>query len=308
MTTILVTGATGFIGTYLVQALVARGDTVIATDLGPEPDWIAANPAIRYIRADMGREAEVQKLMGLARPDKVVHLVSILVGPCEADPGRAFRVNFMSTAALLDASLAHGVTRFVMTSAASVFGQGLPEPVANDAERLPLTVYGQTKLACENLLEWYRRVRGLSCGAVRFPWVFGPGRKNGLTAEYSSVLLDRIARGEPVVIDNPEERGDWLYVKDAVKALLLMLDREQQPAISYNIMGSLHSIREAMEIAAGLFPEARIELSGSTATTQPYASAYDDSRARADIGWAPGYTLAQAMQEHVATLRGARAA
>ena len=301
--TILVTGACGFIGSYLIPTLLEKGHEVAATDRGPEPEWIAKLGGVTYYQVDMGSEAEIQRMMGLVRPQKVVHLASILVGPCEADPLTGFRINFMSTAALLDACHAHGGDRFIMSSAGAVFGKGLEEPVANDAIRVPDTVYGQTKVAGEQLLEWYRRVRGLECGAVRFPWVYGPGRSTGLTAEYSSKLLDQIAAGEKVVIDNPDEKGDWLFVKDAVKSIMLLLERDSQPAISYNIMGELHTIRDAMEVAKSLYPEAEIEIRESAQTSQPYASAFDDSQARKDIGWAPDYSLADGIRAHVETLR-----
>ena len=300
---VLVTGAAGFIGSYLIPALTEKGYKVFATDIVSEPQWIADSPSVEYLRSDLSREADVFKLMGIVRPEKVIHLVSLLAGPCEADPGLGYRVNFMSTVALLDACVTFGVKRFVMTSSISVFGRGLPEPVMDDAEKLPATVYGQTKLACEQMMEWYRRIHGLSCGAVRFPWVFGPGRTTGITAEYSSKLLDTIAAGDKLIIDYPDEKGDWLYVKDAVKSLILLLERDDQPQIAYNIMGGLYTVREAMEIAQKIFPEAQIEIKDGTETSSPYPTSYDDSKARDELGWNPDYTLEQAMKEHVEILR-----
>ena len=300
---VLVTGAAGFIGSYLIPALADIGYKIFATDIVPEPQWIADSPLVEYLRSDLSREADVSKLMGIARPEKVIHLVSLLAGPCEADPGLGYRVNFMSTVALLDSCVTFGVKRFVMTSSISVFGKGLPEPVTDDAEKLPATVYGQTKLACEHMMEWYQRVHGLSSGAVRFPWVFGPGRTTGITAEYSSKLLDSIAAGDKLIIDSPEEKGDWLYVKDAVKSLILLLEVKDQPQISYNIMGGVYTVREAMEIAQKIFPDAQIEIKDGKETSSPYPTSYDDSKARQDIGWKPDYTLKQAMKEHVGILK-----
>jgi len=300
---LLVTGAAGFIGSYLIPNLCQKGYEIYATDIAQEPQWIKDMPSVEYIQADLSREADIYKLMGLARPEKVIHLVSLLAGPCEANPSLGYRVNFMSAMALMDSCVTFGANRFVMTSSISVFGKGLPEPVKDDAEKYPLTVYGQTKLACEHMMEWYQRVRGLSCGAVRFPWVFGPGRKTGITAEYSSKLLDAIAAGEKVIIDTPQEKGDWLYVKDAVKSLVLMIEMNDQPQIAYNIMGGLYTVGEAMEIARKTFPEARIEILDGEETSSPYPSSYDDSNARNDLGWKPDYTLEQAMKEHVETIR-----
>lgn len=300
---VLVTGAAGFIGSYLIPALLEKGHDVFATDVIPEPEWISALDTVTYMRADLGREADVYKVMGVARPEKVVHLVSLLAGPCEADPGLGYRVNFTSTLALLDACVQFGTKRFVMTSSISVFGKGLPEPVKDDADKLPATVYGQTKLACEHMMDWYRRVHGLSTGAVRFPWVFGPGRTTGITAEYSSKLLDSIAAGEKLTINSPEEKGDWLYVKDAVKSLIILLEMHEQPQIAYNIMGGLYTVKEAMEIAQKLFPDVQIVINEGTQTSSPYPTSYDDSKARQDIGWKPDYTIQQAMKEHVEIYR-----
>ncbi|NNK96120.1 MAG: NAD(P)-dependent oxidoreductase [Desulfobacterales bacterium] len=303
MMSVLVTGACGFIGSYLIPALLERGYEVVATDITNEPGWIADLEAVRYYRADLGRDADVYKLMGAVRPEKVIHLASLLAAPCENDPGLGYRVNFGSTLALLDGCRTFGANRFVMTSSISVFGKNLPEPVFDDEIKNPLTIYGQTKLACEHLMEWYQRVYSMSSGAVRFPWVFGPGRTTGITAEYSSKLLDAIASGEKLVISTPEEKGDWLYIKDAVKALLMLIELKEQPRIAYNIMSGLYTVREAMTIARSLFPDAEIEIGEGTEVTSPYPTSFDDSKAREEIGWKPDYSIEEAMKEHVEIIR-----
>ncbi len=301
--TTLVTGATGFIGSHLIPALVDLGYQVVATDTVDAPHWITSNSSIPYVRADLGRDADVQELVSGIRPDSVVHLAGLLVDACEAEPRLGFRVNVMATLSLLEACVASGVTRFVMTSSTSVFGRGLAEPVADDAARLPETVYGQTKLACEHMLDWYRRTHGLSVGAVRFPWVYGPGRTTGLTAQYSSFLFDAIARGEEAMVVNADQAGNWLYVKDAVKSLILMLESGAHSRVTYNVMGVDHSVGEAMNIAQELFPNARIRIRKTARASYPYASSFDDTRAREELGWRPEYPIRRGMKEHVETVR-----
>lgn len=297
---ILVTGAAGFIGAYLITDLVKKGHQVTATDIVPLPAGLKdVAGEIRYIRADMSREADIYRLMVQAGPEGVIHLVSLLAGPCEENPMLGFQVNFHSTMTLLDAGLNLGLEKFIMTSSIAVFGRGLPEPVPDDAEKAPATIYGQTKLACEHLLEWYKRKHGLLTGAVRFPWVFGPGRETGITALYSSKLLDAVAKGESLTIDNPEETGDWLYVKDAVKSLNLLLEADRLPQIAYNIMGGVHSVRTVMDLAKKIRPDARIEYIEGQPAQSPYPSAYDDSHARTDLGWKPDYSIEDAVKEHI---------
>lgn len=299
---VLVTGAAGFIGRYLVPALTAKGYAVVATDmlLPTEP----AEKSVTWRKLDVSRPEAVYPLMLQEKPDYVIHLVSLLAAPCDADPIKGWAVNFQSTQYLLDAGMAYGLKRFVMTSSISVFGRGVPEPVQDNAVKEPATIYGQTKLACEHLMRWYQEKHGISCGAVRFPWVYGPGRETGITAMYSSKLLDALAHREPAVVTNPEEKGDWLYVRDAVKALLLLLETPNTPQLAYNIMGGLYSIREAMEIARAVCPGAVISYTDGTVSNNPYPLSYDDTPARRDLGWTPDYALERGIAEHIAMVRG----
>ena len=302
---VLVTGAGGFIGRYLVPALADNGHSVVATDL-LVPKHPVASDRIAWHLLDISRADSVYKIVLGERPDAVIHLGSWLAGPCEADPRRGWEINFLSTQYLLDAGVAAGLRRFVFSSSISVFGKGLPEPVRDDAVKEPATIYGQTKLACEHLLRWYRSKHGVDVGAVRFPWVYGPGRETGITAMYSSKLLDALAAKQPLHIASPDEKGDWLYVKDAVKALLLMLQSTALPQVGYNIMSGLYSIREAMAVARKVCPEAVISFADDAAPSDnPYPLSYDDSCARRDLGWEPEYSLEAGIREHIAVVRGA---
>ncbi|MCC6197440.1 MAG: NAD(P)-dependent oxidoreductase [Burkholderiales bacterium] len=301
---VLVTGGAGFIGAYLLPALLQRGYEVTVFD-AVAPPASAASDRVEYVRGDLGSPADVYRAMMACRPQGVFHLGAILAGPCEVNPQRGFAVNFGSTQALLDASVALGVRKFFLVSSISVFGRDAPEPVADDAVKNPETVYGQTKLACEHLLRWYASKHGLDAGALRFTWVFGPGRTTGITALYSSLLLDAIARGEPVTIANPDERGDWLYVKDAVKAILALWDARELSRRVFNIAGGVHSIREVVGIARKLRPDARVELVAGGPSQSPYPVAYDDSAARRELAFTPDYTIEAAVAEHLRTVAAA---
>ena len=159
---ILVTGGAGFIGTYLIPSLVERGAEVVALDLSAAPAALApVMDRITYVRADLGQSDDIYRAMLRYRPDQVVHLVSLLAGPCEANPPQAFRVNFNSTLTLLEAGAIIGLKRLVMTSSISVFGRGCREPVQDDALKEPSNIYGQTKLACEHLLRFYAQHKGV---------------------------------------------------------------------------------------------------------------------------------------------------
>jgi UDP-glucose 4-epimerase len=305
MEKVLVTGGAGFIGSYLIPALLDRGVEVVAFDLARDP--VLLGPAlerITYVRGDLGSPADLYRAMMAHRPSHVFHLGALLAGPCDENPVLGFQVNFQSTLTLLDASVALGVKRFVTISSISVFDKDAPEPVKDDALKNPPNIYGQTKLACEHLLLWYARVHGLDTRGVRFTWVFGPGRTTGITALYSSLILDAIARGEPVDVPNPDERGDWLYVKDAVGAIMAAWDARHPGRRIHNIAGGVHSIREVVAMARRLRPDAKVTLREGGGKTSPYPAAYDDAPARSELGWKPAYTIEEAVREHLEVVSG----
>lgn len=301
--TVLITGAGGFIASYLIAELIDEGAQIIGFDIAPKPEALERmGEKLTWIRGDLSSSADLYRVFLEHKPTHIVHLASILAGPCEENPVRGFSINFLSTATLLDAALRCQVERFIMTSSISVFGKDAPEPVQNDEKKNPATVYGQTKLASEHLMRWYKEKHGLSVCALRFPWVFGPGRERGITALYSSKLLDAVARGESLEIPNPDECGDWLYVKDASMALRSALKNSNHSSTTFNIMGSLHSIREVMEIAKAFRPNTRIQYSQEGKAASPYPTAYDDSLARKELGWKPNYSIQDAVREHIETV------
>ena len=302
---VLVTGGAGFIGSYLVPRLLDRGDEVVVFDMAAEPKALSSVMGrIGYLRGDLGSGSDLYRAMMACRPEGVFHLGAILAGPCEENPVRGFQVNFGSTQALLDATSALKTKKFFMVSSISVFGRDATEPVQDDAPKNPETIYGQTKLASEHLLSWYARKHGMDTCALRFTWVFGPGRTTGITALYSSLILDSIARGVEIVVPNPEERGDWLYVKDAVKAILLVWD---QPALKqriFNISGGVHSIRDVVAIAQRHRPQSKVTLKEGGRSLSPYPVAYDDRKAREELSWKPDYTIEAAVEEHLRLVSG----
>lgn len=297
---VLVTGGAGFIGIHLIPALLEEGADVVAFDLATDPPTLRPfTDRITYVRGDLASPEDLFRTALTHRPTDIFHLGSLLAGPCDENPILGFRVNFGSTLTLLEAAAALKVRRFILTSSISVFGKDAAEPVGDDAPKNPSNVYGQTKLACEHLLRWYARERGVDARALRFTWVFGPGRTTGITAQYSSLLLDAIANGQPLEVANPEETGDWLYVKDAVRALLTLWRAERAPRRIYNIAGGVHSIRQVLEIARRLRPKAQVAYHAGGKRFSPYPAAYDDAPARQELGWQPAYSIEAAVEEHL---------
>lgn len=301
---ILVTGGGGFIGARLVPALLRQGDEAVVLDLAPCPHALENVENVTYVRGDCGSEIDLYRAVGAYGIEGIFHLGALMAGPCEANPPNAFRVNFRSTQTLLDAAVAFGVRRFFFMSSIAVFDPKQPEPVPHDGKKNPPNIYGQTKLAGEHLLRWYTDNHGIDTRGIRPTWVWGPNRQHGLTALYTTAMVNRIAEGGDVYIDNPEERGDWLYVHDCVKAMLLAWNAKDPGERIYTICGGVHSIRDVATIAMKYCPEARVTFSPKTAEPSLYAARFDDTPARRDLGWKPDYNMEEAVKDHLSHIRG----
>ena len=304
----LVTGAAGFIGSHLIPVLLDKGFEVVAFDLaGQAPALESVSDRVTYIRGDLSSATDLYRVMAAESITDIFHLGALLAGPCEENPVNGFNVNFQSTQVLLDAAAALNINRFIMLSSIAVFGRDAPEPVSDDAVKNPETIYGQTKLASEHLLSWYAHKRSVDARALRLTWVYGPGRKTGITALYSSLILDAFALNQPMEIPNPDERGDWLYIDDAVAAIWALWKAETLSQRIYNISGGVHAIREVVEIARKVRPDAPVTLQDGGRSLSPYPVAYDDGAARRDLGWKPAYTIESAVREHIRVVSSRRA-
>ena len=301
---ILITGGTGFIGSYLIKELLKEGKEVAVLDYMPDTSLLKdVGGKYKLLRGDISSLRDVMCVFLENKVTDVFHLASVLAEVCEENPFKGFDINLKGTLNLLEASRLFGVKKFVFISSISVFGRDVKEPVEDDAPKNPLTFYGVTKLATEHICLWYNRKYGLDVRGLRFTWVFGPGRKRGITRLFSSEILDRIAKKGFVEIENPDEKGDWLYVKDAVKALLLAWKAENPKKRIYNVAGGAHSIREVVEIAKKFVPDVVVRYKEDGKILSPYPSSYDDTWARKELGWSPSYSIEEAVREHLESLK-----
>ena len=230
--------------------------------------------SITYVQGDSASDLDLYRAVATNGIEGIFHLGALMAGVCEQNPPLAFQVNFRSTQVLLDAAVACGVKRFFFMSSISLYSPTSVEPVPEDAPKDPATIYGQTKLAGEHLLRWYADNHGIDSRGIRPTWVWGPNRTNGLTTQYTTGLVDSIARGGEVHVDNPDERGDWIYIHDTIKAMLLVWNAEKPAQRFYTVCGSVHTLREVAELTNRLCPETKVTYAEHSANTSPYACSF----------------------------------
>jgi UDP-glucose 4-epimerase len=285
----LVTGGAGFIGSHLVDALLASGDTVaVVDDLSTGrrervPDGVPLHVVdIAAIGEAMERE----------RPDVVFHLAAqVDVRKSVADPAYDARANVAGTASVLEAARVAGARRVLFASTGgALYGESVPLPTPEDAPLAPFSPYGASKAAAETYLALYTRLHGLSTLALRFGNVYGPRQdphgEAGVIAIFSGAKVE--GRRATVYGDGSQTR-DYVYVGDVVSGFLAAAESDATGAVNIGT-GVETSVRELVE-AIGVEADFAPARTGEVAR-----SCLDVSRAAEQLGWRAEVALADGLE------------
>jgi UDP-glucose 4-epimerase len=307
----MVTGGAGFIGSHLVDALVARGDDVVVLDdlsSGRAANLESATGAgARLAEGDVSDPDAVARAISDAEPDQVFHLAAqIDVRRSVADPGFDLGVNVVGTINLLDAARAQGVERFVFASTGgAIYGEGkdLGLPLDESAACRPDAPYGQSKLAAEGYLSLYARLYGLSTVSLRLGNVYGPRQdphgEAGVVALFAGAMLNG---DRPKVFGDGEQTRDYIYVGDTVSAFLAAAGSEATGAfnVGTGVETSVLALGERIAALCGVAFEPRME---PARPGEVQRISIDGSRASAELDWRPEVDLGTGLSVTIDSFR-----
>ena len=233
---VLVTGAAGFIGSHTVEALLARGDEVVALDnfndyYDPARKWAnvetaRSQPGYRFIQGDVRDASLLAEVFDREDIEKVCHIAAMAgVRYSIEHPELYESVNVGGTLNLLEQARQHDLTSFVFASSSSVYGANNPVPFREDAVvSQPISPYAATKVAKEVLAYTYHHLYGLNCTGLRFFTVYGPRGRPDM-APY--LFTKWIAEGHPLrQFGDGSSRRDYTYIADIVSGVLAALDAD----------------------------------------------------------------------------------
>lgn len=298
----LVTGAAGFIGSHLSEALIARGAHVTGvdsfTDYYPRSIKEANLSALRaherftLVETTLAAADLRRLLQGVTH---VFHLAA--QAGVRKSWGRDFGVyttnNVEATQLLLEATLGLPLERFLYASSSSVYGDHVPMPMREDARPQPLSPYGVTKLAAEHLCQLYAENHGVPTVSLRYFTVYGPRQRPDMGFHR---FLRAIERGEPVTVyGDGDQTRDFTFVGDVVAATIAAAERGVTGDV-YNVGGgSRVTINDALDLCgrvAGKPVVIRREAEQKGDVRHTYA---DTSRARAILGFIPQTSLEEGL-------------
>jgi len=294
----VVTGGAGFIGSNLVDALVARGDEVTVVDNFASGKRENLNPGATLLEHDIRELFSVEA-------DVVFHLAAQAdVQTSMKRPGYDAAVNVVGTANVLQA--AAGAQVVFASSGGAGYGE-CPEPATEESPFLPLSPYGIAKKCGEEYVAGWNRIHGTSHVSLRFGNVYGERQDSGLEGGVVAIFLERMARGEETVIfGDGEQRRDFVYVGDVVDAMLASVGGSGGPFnIGTGDATSVNELHAACRAAAGVRAGPRYE---AARLGDVIRSVLDPSRAERELGWRARVSLDDGIARTWAWTKEARAA
>lgn len=298
---VLVTGGTGFIGSYVVLDLLAQGETPVLYDLqSPEAvPLLAPTRGLAWVRGDVRDRSSVAEAIAAHRPRAIIHLAGILQFGCRENPVLGTEVNILGLLNVLEGARTHGVKRVVAASSAAVYGPFSGEVRETDPISSTISLYGATKFYGEMLCQQYRDNYGLECACMRYYGVYGPGEVASPGMARVVKEIESTMTGKSVVIADAaaEDRFHFVYVADGAQATVLAALTLGAVSLTYNVAGGADSyttFARMVETIRALCPTAgKVEFRGPGRAR----GSMDISRAKQELGYEPRYSLEDGLRE-----------
>ena len=299
--TYLVTGGTGFIGSWVVKSILNEGRKVVCYELEPKPERLKAllgesANEVTIVEGDLLHLHRLIEVIQRHRITHIAHIAAAVLKVCQENPHYAMQVNVTGFNNVLEASRAAGITRVVWASSAGVFGGSYGnEKVPNDAPFQPGSIYAASKVLGEALAKHYHKNYGLDVIGLRYTFVTGHGMPNSIGGKFIQELCEKPARGEKGLVPWGEDTPDWLWAGDAGRATMLALGAAPTKTRAFNVAGDPGSVTTAIEYVKSLLPGAEIEAEPG----KMGFNNFDGSVAEKEIGYTPEWTMKKQILEHV---------
>jgi UDP-glucose 4-epimerase len=301
----LVTGGAGFIGSNLVDALLARGDEVTVVDdlsTGRRENLEGALAAgATLAEADIRDRTAIEGIATEAKPEVVFHLAAqIDVRKSVADPAFDASINVGGTANVLEAARAGGARRVVFTSTGGAIygeGEGQTLPLGEDAPLAPEAPYGQSKFAGEGYLSLYERLYDLSTIPLRLGNVYGPRQDPLGEAGVIAIFCGRLREGKrPTVFGGGKQTRDYIYVGDVISAALVAAESETTGPVNIGT-GVETDVLELVRLLGKLGGTESFEAElAPPRAGEVQRISIDPSRAERELGWKPQMGLEEGLR------------
>jgi UDP-glucose 4-epimerase len=311
---ILVTGGAGYIGSIVTEELVKQGDKVVVFDNLYYGHRAAVHPEAIFVEGDLAERAAVKSLFDTYAIEAVMHFASYtLVGESMEQPFKYLGDNVTNGLNLLQAAVAHGARRFILSSTANLFEDPERMPIDEQERIVPGSPYGESKNILERILHWLDRVYGFRYAALRYFNAAGASPSGGRGEDHDPethliplTLQVALGQREKVTIfgaDYPTHDGtcvrDYIHVADLAQAHILALRALDQGSRTYNLGNTQgHTVKEVIETCRQVSGHPIPAEIGPRRPGDPAVLIASSEKIRRELGWEPRYPGLQTIVEH----------
>lgn len=300
---ILVTGGAGYIGSVTVEMLVEMGAEVVVLDDLSLGHRAAVHPAATLSVGSLADRGVVDAVLARHQPDAVMHFAArSQVGESMRAPFRYIGDNVTNGLNLIESMVEHGVSRFILSSTAALFGEPTKIPIDEDERIVPGSPYGESKHMLERILEWTARIHGMRYAALRYFNAAGASEARGEHHDPETHLIPlvlQVAQGRREAItvfgdDYPTRDGtcirDYIHVMDLAQAHILALRALDEGSRVYNLgNGQGFSVMEVIETAREVTGHPIPHVLGERRPGDPAVLTADSRKIRAELGFTPRF-------------------
>jgi UDP-glucose 4-epimerase len=300
---ILVTGGAGYIGSVVVEELIRQGNRVTVLDNLSQGHRAAVHPQAEFCRGDLANRETLSDLFAQGYFEAVMHFASYsLVGESMQQPCTYLGDNVVNGLNLLRTMVDYGVSRFILSSTANLFGEPARMPIDETERIVPGSPYGESKFLLERILCWLDRIYDLRYAALRYFNAAGATAERGEDHDPETHLIPlvlRVALGQRDSVqvygtDYPTRDGtcvrDYIHVLDLAQAHILALQALPAGSRTYNLGNSQgYTVREVVEMAREVTGHPIPALDGPRRPGDPPELVASSAKIRQELGWTPGY-------------------
>ena len=300
---ILVTGGAGYIGSVVVEQLIAAGESVVVFDNLSQGHRGAVHPSAVFVEGDLANRAAIDAALSQHRPDAVMHFASrTLVGESMQKPFLYLGDNVMTGLNLLQSIVEHGVKRMILSSTANLFDQPERMPIDESERIVPGSPYGESKFILERMLHWVDRIYGARFACLRYFNAAGATSVRGEDHDpelhlIPLVLQVALGKREKVSIfgdDYPTRDGtcvrDYIHVTDLAQAHILALGALDRGSRFYNLgNGEGFTVKEVIDTARQITGRAIRADVGPRRAGDPAVLVAASDKIRKELGWVPRF-------------------
>jgi UDP-glucose 4-epimerase len=283
-TTFVVTGGAGFIGSHLVDALLADGSNVVVIDDLSSGDAARVAEEARMETVDISVEGEVDRVIDSCAPSGIFHLAAqSSVTVSVEDPRRDCRVNVQGTLNILEASKRHDAPVVFTSTGGALYGNSAPRPTSEDRIPAPVAPYGASKWAGEAYVNSWAEAYGIPHAVCRLGNVYGPRQSPHGEAGVVAIISHLLWKGQrPTLYGHGKPTRDYVHVSDVVSALRRALGARGTFNVATGAETSVMSLYEILERASGRKLDPNLE---PLRPGELEASCMDPARALEELDW-----------------------